>query len=710
MWLNTSKNRIFFDMHFPDWPDRQTAQEFCPKEIADTFEKSHVDSVILYAKCQFGNFYYDTKIGKKHTGLGQQDLFRELCTLLHERGIRVIAYYSVAWDERIAGEHPEWLVQGKDGSRGSGGEYRWSTLCVNSPYREMVKEHLREITAQLQPDGFWIDMTIIGQERCFCPHCSEKYERIYHADLNCHMERKSAEYNRFLQFRYDYIEEFYHEIYGLIRSIKPDCQIANNYWGYPYSSGSMGSRAIGSLREGDYVTGEAYTDWTGLSAPGFFSKWLRSAAEGRPFEALIGRFTGTWDYTVKPPVQMALEAYTIAANGGTVTLDDEPYADGSIDPELYREIGRIFETIDRRRPYLDGKFLKHAAVFHSQCTKDYLFNNNEEFISSITGAYRLCKELGCPTEFLFDENVTAQKLNEYFFVLMPSVAVADKEQFSLLTEYLQNGGLVVAAGETMAYTVTEEQLVPVNWLEELTGLIKLGLSDYTVTYYRTTNSAYSCGLPERPVTVRGRYVKYSGARREAVAAWAVNPICETTAQRFFHNNLPAPYEKTEYPALVSVTVGKGTLLLFAQDVFAQFARYHQLEIKSLMRNILTVHKRQPSVRFHCSSNVETSALWQDGNLLLHLINFNPSMTVCTGEMDTFEARYPRTFEFVEEIQERTDIFIDLDFPVSTAYALDLGRYLEVTEHGEVTTVKLDRLKQWETIVLKIESQPRAADR
>jgi hypothetical protein len=78
------------------------------------------------------------------------------------------------------------------------------------------------------------------------------------------------------------------------------------------------------LRSADFVTGEAYSDWTGLNAPGFFSKFLRGVSFGRPYEVLIGRFLNTWDFTYKSPVQMEFETATIISNGGTVTVDDEP--------------------------------------------------------------------------------------------------------------------------------------------------------------------------------------------------------------------------------------------------------------------------------------------------------------------------------------------------------------------------------------------------
>jgi putative glycosyl hydrolase-like family 6 (GHL6) protein len=98
--------------------------------------------VVFYAKCQYGNSYYRSRNGHLHSGLNGGDLFREFAEAAHARGIRVIAYYSASWDTRIAQTHPEWLTLDRFGKVSVA---RWPTLCLNSPYRKLIFEHLDEI-------------------------------------------------------------------------------------------------------------------------------------------------------------------------------------------------------------------------------------------------------------------------------------------------------------------------------------------------------------------------------------------------------------------------------------------------------------------------------------------------------------------------------------------------------------------------------------
>ncbi|MDL2253219.1 alpha-L-fucosidase [Ruminococcaceae bacterium OttesenSCG-928-I18] len=696
MWIEQSRRRLFLDMHFPDWPQRQTATHFEPERIARAVRDARFDSVVLFAKCQYGNFYYDTRLGHKHSGLGEQDFFRETAAHLQKEGIQVIAYYSVAWDEWQAKENAHWRVQQADGTTGTD-EFRWSTLCLNTPYRQVVKAQLAEIASELHPDGIWVDMTIIGKDACFCPACREKYEERYGEELALPPKAGRAR-NRFLQFRYDYIEQFYSEIYTLIHEIDPSIQVTNNYWGYPYSSYTMGSRAVGALRCADYVTGEAYTDWTGLSAPGFFPKWLRSVADNRPYEALIGRFIGTWDYTVKPPLQLALECYTAAINGACVTLDDEPFADGGLDWPLYREMGEIFGEIEKRQEWLQGTPLRHGAVFHSQLTKDY-YLEEEAFIASIAGAYRMMKEIQSPCEFLFDDALTPEKLRRYRFVFLPQVAVMEPKTAALLLEYVNEGGILVASGETAAYTVRDETPARTNRFEEAFGYRCEGRGDYTITYLLLTDPTLQKAAGERPVTVRSPYIKVKTAGGKALAH-VTDPICETTKEHFFHNNLPAPYSQTDFPALLELPYGKGKMYLFTQDVFGQFARYHQVELKHLLQALLAREKRSSPIRFGCSSNVETS-VWQQGHSwFVHLVNIAPGMTLCTGNMDSFEARYPRTFEYVDSVPVLHDLAIEVDRPgLKGARQLPDGEPLPIRETETGSVITLPRLTTWATVEL-----------
>lgn len=703
MWITESNRRLFFDMHFPDWEETDIAQNFNPVEIAERFAKSHIDSAMIYAKCQYGNFYYDTKLGHKHSGLGDQDLYNELRVALQERDVKVIAYYSVAWDEWYGERHPEWLVQKSDGTSDTE-EFRWKTLCINSPYRQVVLDHFKEMMEIAKPDAFWIDMTIIGKDRCHCPYCQAEFKKRYGVAIPKNEEDPA--YHAFMQFRYDYIEEFYGELRHLVKSMDDNVIVTNNYWGYPYSNATMGSRAIGANKHADFVTGEAYTDWTGLNAPSFFSKFLRGVAGGRPYEALIGRFYNTWDYTAKPFPQLAFEAYSTVANGACVTIDDEPYHDGQIDRDLYEDIEKIYGEIKRREKYLGGEVERYAAVFHSQASKDYFHHyGNEAFIKSMAGSYKMLRDLHLPVDFIFDDAFDQEKLKDYKVIILPCVAIITHEIMKALKVYVEQGGCLVTTGVTALYTMEGGYLVKQdNLMKEYFG-IDAREGDFSISYMKPDKEwQQQWKQKERPILVKGSYLQCEGM--DQVYSWLVEPICETSKERFFHNNLPAPYKERKLPAVATKSCGRGQVIVFAQPVLSHYAKQSQWDLRQVFQGVLQANIQGPRVQFDCPHRMDVAVETKNNQLILHLLNPNPGMSVCCGYLDPFEGAYPRTFEYMDEILPVYDVKViikanQLKEGKDIVKAIGEATSLEVEQQGDDSIIRVGKVDLWQTLVIDL---------
>lgn len=697
-WMKTSNRRIFFDMHFPDWQNKGICENFDPKALAQSFSDSNVDSVIAYAKCQYGNFYYDTAIGHKHSGLGEINLLQELIEECHKYDIKVIAYYSVSWDEWAADMNPEWQVIKSDGTYDTD-EFRWKTMCINSPYRLDVKNHIEEITRVCKPDGFWIDMTIIGEDRCYCEHCQKSFEETYGIKLIVEdIQQNPTNRNRFMQFRYDYIESFYEEIYGLIKSIDPNSQVTNNYWGYPYSTATMGSRACGALKSTDYVTGEAYTDWTGLNAPSFFSKFLRGVSEGKAYETLIGRFYNTWDYTTKPDVQLAMEAYTSVSNGACVTIDDEPFHDGQLDEALYHSIGEIYGNIKKRENYLGGTHSKYAAILHSQQTKDYYSNYGDlDFVKSVAGSFKMMRDLHMITDFVFDETIDSVDLSSYKLIILSSVAVMSDELIKKLRDYVLDGGVILMNGVNGLYKVNDYECC--EDFERFSSIFDIpvnGIGAYSLSYLNGR------GL-KRPSLVKGKYVNY-GLTSEVceIDGYITEPICETTKDVFFHNNLPAPHKMTDMPSTFVKVLGKGKIIGFSQPVMSHYAKQSQLELRGLVEDLVKLHCDKPKVELSGPSRLDIDVWEKDGDLVIHVLNPNPALSVCCGYMDPFEGAYPRTLEYMDEIIPVYDVALTVGGRIEKEAICGLSGEsdLKVEYSNGQTTIVIEKLMLWESIVIK----------
>ncbi|WP_422479173.1 alpha-amylase family protein [Pleomorphochaeta sp. DL1XJH-081] len=688
MDTTTTKTRIFFDMHLPEWNESDVARRFDVDDLSSALIASDADSVILYAKCQYGNAYYDTKIGHKHAGLGSLDLLRETTKRLHAAGKEVIAYYSVAWDEFQAALHPEWLTLDREGEFDSQ-QFRWKTLCVNSPYRSFVLSQLQEIAEETSVDGFWIDMTIIGDGKCYCNHCRKKYETLHPDGQD--LGDLTLDDSMFLDFRFDYIEEFFRDAYAVLRKVDPKLQILNNYWGYPYSPLSMGSRAIGAQTEADMVTGEAYADWTGLQSPEFFSRFLRGVANGRPYEALIGRFVNTWDFTRKPYDQLFFECMTVFSHGGMVTLDDEPYYDGTIDGQLYHEdLRTIFQTIHKHASCLEGERLCYGAIYHSQYTKT--MQKQTDFIKDVVGAYKLLRDAHFPVDFLFDENATSEMLARYPVVFLPSVSHLDPHAIGELEAYLLQGGLVVSFGLN---ALMDSSVV--------NGILSDGQSTYSLSYIRSGDEANPAYL-----LVRGAYQQYrldgkqASCETEMMHSPAlVDPIVENDAKTFYHNNLPSPYKDSLYPLAIKIRYDKGMMIHFNQPIARSYAKQPSKGLRELVLQTIHTERDWPVVQLDAPMRV-ASEVYDDrskGKMHVHLMVAGSESSLSCGILDTMQGNFERPFVYMEQRDRVSGISMELTLAnrVKTITSIYEENQLFWKQEGNSVSIKIDGVSLWDII-------------
>jgi hypothetical protein len=685
MFIDSSKARIFLDMHLPAWPEKGVASAFDPGRIAEKIRESGADSVVLYAKCQYGNFYTRMDGERLHPGLGNTDLFEELAARLRPGGVKVIAYYSVAWDERIAAEHPEWLTVGSEGKRGESG-LRWKTLCINSPYAEIVKRHVRQLASK-PTDGIWIDMTIIGDGNCRCVHCADKFRGAVGKPIPAGNE--DPLFDRFVEFRYDCVEALYGEIAGIVRSVNGGIALTNNYWGYPYSSPGMGSRAVGAVKSADFITGEAYSDWTGIRASSFFPIFLRGVACGRPYETLISRSINTWDYTRKPAAFLSYEAFAVFSHGATVTINDQPSYDGRIDEELYEhDFKNIFAEIAAMERTVRGGFPRYAAVYHSQKTKD---SHPEPlaFVRNISGAFRLLHDLHLPVDFIFDECVSAESLSDIQVLLLPSVSTVSAEEWRLFKAYIERGGCVIAAGEIGSPGGLT------NPLEDIFNITEGEVSPFSISYARCPEWG------ERNVLVRGNFRSYRAG--SGTYGMIVNPICETGDAEFFHNNLPSPYQPSGIPWMIERALGAGRFILFPQPLFFHYAKEPSREIRGMIGGAISRSVPPFPIALEIPLKMDYSIVRSGDDFYVHLLNPNVEPTLCCGLMDTTDGNFERSYEYMEEPVPVPDLrMVVRGKKVRAVETLRERAPFTVRVSGAETLITVSRVVLWEVVRISVE--------
>ncbi len=714
-WYSTTLRRLFFDMHLPDWTQpgqsggdqhelRGIATHFDPDHIVAEFVRARINCAVIFAKCQFGNFYYNTQIGHKHVGLGDLDLLGEIIERAHRHDIRVIGYYSNMWDTEAARAHPDWMAEEADGSYSYN---RWPTLSLLSPYRDLVHAHLREMFTNYDLDGVWSD--ILSDLPSFDRYSREKFE----CDTGLKMPRSVGEpgWLELIRWQQDVLYDYIDESAQLVHSIKPDAAYIVNFYGTPYALSSQGL-SFKHLKLSDNGSTEGYTEWQGLLFPSFAARYMRSGVDNRPFEILTGRFVHTWDFTVRPKAQMRFEAFSVVANGGAACIDDEPYHDGTLEPEVYDDIADAYAEIERRESVLIGaQPFRYAAIYVSQKNRelDEILNrmkpaapglvpvsnvnpSDSDLLASLNGVFKALTEAHIPVEIVDDRPESYATLSQYRVVYLPNMLTLSAGEQTALRDYVANGGTLIATGGTSLYDEQANRL-PNFALADLFGVDFVQRGDFSFPYLQIQDSPFTTDLPRRPIPhYMAMWEVKTNAPDVRVAATRRNPLIETTGETYYHNNQPPPDADSGEPVVVYRSYGRGRVIYCAALPDSNYARLGHEPYRRLIANMITWGAGElPPVRAEGLLNTEIITNRLGADLIVHLVTGFPQRAVRFGQS--------RTSDTIEEIVTLTNVRLRIPSGATAVTRVPGGEALPIERDAAGASVVIPSVNDWETLHL-----------
>lgn len=714
-WYSNNLRRLFFDMHLPDWTQvgqsagdqhtvRDIATHFEPEQLIKEFVRARINVAVIFAKCQFGNFYYNTRIGHKHAGLGDLDFLGEMLKYAHQNDIRVIAYYSNMWDTEAARLHPDWMAEEADGRYSYN---RWPTLSLLSPYRDLVHSHLTELVSNYEVDGLWSD--ILTDLPTFDRYSRERYEQ----ECGEPMPRSPQEagWINMVRWQHDILYEYLGGCYQLVKNIRPDVAYIVNYFGTPYARPSQGL-SFKHLKYSDMGSTEGYTEWHGLLFPSFAARYMRSGMDGRPFEILTGRFVHTWDFTVRPVAQMRFEAFSVVANGGAVSIDDEPYQDGALEPAVYDQIADVYTEIESRESALKGaQPLRYAALYLSQKTRELdevlnrtvpLSNNlmmdskmnpsDSDLLPAWMGTFKALMDAHLPLEIVDDRPVSFATLDQYKVVFLSNILTLSSEEMDALRMYVKNGGGLIATGATSLYD-DQGIILPNYGLADLFGVDFIKRGAFTFPYMQFHDSPFTNDLIRRPLP---HYLAMWEVRPNTddvqIAVTRRNPLIETSGETYYHNNQPPPDADNGEPVVVYRSYGRGRIIYCAALPESNYARLGHEPYRALIANmVMWAAGAPPPIRTQGLFNTEivTNRLGKDW--IVHLVTGYPQRAVRFG--------LERTSDTIQEKVIVPNVRLSIPPEVTAVYRIPSGESLPIERTSSDTSILILWLDDWETLRL-----------
>ncbi len=586
------------DFHLPDAV--AVGGGFDVEKYVATLKRGQVDVVYFFAKCHYGNSYYDTKVGRRHPGL-RTDLMRPISEACRRAGIKFIVYFSGGIDTYAAKQHTDWRAQVKlnePPAPVAPDANVYLNVCLFGPYTdEWLIPQMREAAREYEMDGMMTDT--MSSFVCCCPHCRAGFTRD--TGMTFPLDENDPTWAAFARWRYEQKDVFARKICRAVQAERPGLPVGLN-WMYSIRDPAPPPPEIGYLLADD-CRGAAETSMTAR----YF------AGTGLPFEIMTGRFLhGLGDWSIKPLDMLKQNMAVTAANGGRCTLIDRQLPDGHLDGEYYRRLGDVFGFVhERAAAFRDAAPAAQTAILHSASSvfgaEKQFYGRHAEQMKSVEGAALVLTETSRHTTLLGEAALT-ERIADYESVILPESRAIAPDLQERLREYVRNGGVLLA---THPCARDASGRMP---LADVFGVAAGSEYDSEQGYllFASGEEHEFAGLP---LLVRGR-----GVRLQCRGARPLGGYYEPMSQGLFGWGVPPPAAAASAPGIVLNEFGKGRAVFLAAPLFAALRNNYNPLGAWLIDRLLRLAVARPLLDVQAEPGLEVSLMRQTGGYVIHLIN------------------------------------------------------------------------------------------
>ena len=569
--------------------------QFDAEKFAAVLERARVNSVTCFARCHHGMIYYDTKRfpERRHPHL-KRNLRKEQIEACHRRNIRVPIYVTIQWDYYTSMRHPEWLVLDEKGSPTGTPLYQpgfYRNLCVNSPYRDFLEAHVRDIFEAVPVDGFFFD--IVQPRDCSCYHCRTAMEK---AGVN----PGDAAARR--AFALKSINEWKRAMTAFVRQFDKDATIF-------YNAGHIGPRhrAVAGAFSHFELESLPSGGWGYLDFP-LKQRYVRTL--GVESLGMTGKFHISWGdfHSLKNPAALQYECFLMLALGAKCSVGDQLHPSGRLDEATYELIGGVYGEVEKKEPWCAGaRAVSEVGILNPE---EFTGGEARSLPAPIFGAVRMFQEL----RYQFDVLDTASDLTPYQLVVLPDGIPVSGDFAGKLERFLAAGGSLIASYASGLDPGGKDFAL------RALGVDLAGDAPYSPDFL-LPKGAIGAGLPstELVMYLRGKQVRARAGA--AVLAETLVPYFNRTWEHFSSHRHTPSAGKPGYPGVVR----NGRAIYFAHPVFEQYHRNAPLWVKRLVANAAAMLLPDPLVRVEGPSTLLAALNEQPRRKrqVLHLLHYIP---------------------------------------------------------------------------------------
>lgn len=635
--------------------------------------------------------------------------------MAHEKGMIVLTYYPFIFNYQLADLRPEWMIQMLD----DGGEEVWNEgwFCWNSPFRDWLPEYLSEILDHLDFDGIYFDDMNWGshsdhnQRRtggCHCSYCRDLYRKETGRELQVKVDMDSADFRRFVNWRYEKFVEAMEHFTRKLHQRHPDAIVDFNYYSRPYGSpdiGWMTGHPLNPMDMGTRLFVEAGLDNMG---PGVPTKICQ--ATGVPFgiwlwatQSLVDCVSHSAPYP--EPYSAMIYGLTAVAHGGasvTTCLDAGEHT-------LYGDtLKSVFSELLRLRDHVGDETVKYLALHVSQQTRDFApayRNEPDRYWQLLRGGHEILSRSQFLMEYVFDRQLEGDALEGYEVLFLSNSACLSSAEGDAVRRFVERGGRVIATHQTSLYDELgqardnflladvfgvdhvaegaegEEIDAKTRQVQEM-RYGRIAKADESNIYVPQTGELRDlCGL-----------AVCFGAPQSSVSVppgSAAQVLCTKSSLRWTSDApLKNFYAGMDYdsgePAVTSNSFGRGTAVYICGDVGAGYERHPLPQLRRFLSYLVRQAREPIEVQAHKAIEVTATRLGP-GTINIHLLN-NPLAFLPWSQ----PVAQHRTHFYLDEIPPVHDVIVRLPaFEVRSASLPMRDRELEVGADGSIVVPKVE---------------------
>lgn len=644
-WYRNAWRRGVLDMHITeDNPLFMT--QFDPQRFVDLMLEARLQSVVLYAHSHVGSCFYPSLIAPVHAGPEGRDIFGETVALCHANDIAVVGYMSLIYDTLTWRARPDWRITQSD-YQGHSNPGRYGVCCPNSPYRDYAAALAAELAGGYPLQGIRFDMTF-WPGICYCPHCRLRFLEEVGGELPTVIDWFDPRWVSFARKREQWLVEFAALCSDAVRRVDPNISIEHqsSTFAHPWRFGVTTPLAA----QTDFLQGDFYGD---ILQGSFVRKLFHNLSPNRPggFETSVSATLSNYT-ALKDEALLRCKAHAALADGCAFIFIDSVDPVGTINPLVYRRMGRIFEETRAYEPWLGGELQQDAGIYlGTQARCDFADNGTSvgeagdlhsraPHVEAALGACEALIEHNIPWGVITREDLG--RLERHRVIVLPNVLMMDEEECAAFRDYVRGGGKLYAS-RFSSLVSTDGRYLEDFMLGDVFGAQYAGETSENFTYIAPApgqealvgagySYAHPPGLEDRQVRIAAR----PGAHvpGELVLPWT-DPA-DATRFASIHNNPPGRY--TGQPAIVHHHYGAGEAIYVGGDIEGSE------NCRALFINLLQRMQATWSFASNAPKAVEITLFHQakERRWLVNLINFQQALPNIPARDIQVQLRVPQT--------------------------------------------------------------------